>query len=146
MRYCKKCGSELTGMKKYCVICGASQDESKKEKEPAAAKQLKGKGAESGRCVRCGNESDKTCFFCKEFVCRDHYTRMQANVNTYVTMQDYLTQQETAKINEGWRGFMIYACPKCLRLKVGKKLTDEEIVDINTVDECSWYKLESQAL
>ena len=146
--YCYKCGSELTGMKKYCVVCGTAQDKAQKDKIATAAEEsTKSKEeAESGKCVRCGDETEKKCFFCRDFICRDHYTKMQANVNSYVTMQEYIAAEETKRINEGWRGFIVFSCPKCLRLKVSKQLTDDETVQISTVDECSWYKIESQTL
>ena len=120
MRYCNKCGSELTGIKRYCVVCGAAQDKVKKNKISTSAGESKVKKEEagSGKCVRCGDETDKKCFFCHDFICRDHYTRMQANVNSYVKMQEYIAAEETKHINEGWRGFIVFTCPKCLRLKV----------------------------
>ena len=148
MIYCKFCGSELKGAKKFCMVCGKPQEKSDDEKRIAASgsplKREKAKESEEGTCNKCGEETDKKCYFCSEFVCRDHYTRMQANVHPYVKMQQYLTENETKRINEGWRGLIILSCPKCLRLKVGKQLTNEEILAINTVDDCSWYKLESQ--
>lgn len=147
MLYCKHCGSELTGARKFCVVCGKSQDkEIKGDKVKEQQPQMKKKSTNEGPCIRCGLDTEKKCFFCKEFVCREHYTRMQANTNNYADMREFITQGETKRINEGWRGLIVYACPKCLRLRVGKALTDEETATINTVDECSWFKLESQVI
>jgi hypothetical protein len=147
MKYCIYCGTELRGMKKFCIVCGKKQDKLQKAIETEAPEKPKHEDKEEmGDCVRCGDDTEKKCFFCDDYVCRAHYTRMQANVSTFAEMKEYTTQEETKRINEGWRGFIVYACPKCLRLKVGKKLTDDETVQINTVDECSWYKIESQAM
>jgi hypothetical protein len=148
MKYCYKCGSELKGAKRFCMVCGIEQKKTIDDKVSQVKDEpIEPKGDEdSGECVRCGEDTEKTCFFCNVHVCRDHYTRMQANVNSYVTMKQYLNEEDAKRINDGWRGFMVYSCPKCLRLKVGKKLSDDETNTISTVDECSWYKLENQTI
>ena len=150
MLYCKYCGSELKGAKKFCLACGKSQEKSKKDivtKSPETIVTYSKRKQEipsEGLCIKCENETDKRCYFCKDFVCREHYIRMQANINPYINMQQYITENDTKRINEGWRGGIIIACPKCTRLKVGKELTAEENIAINVFDECTWYKLDSQ--
>ena len=151
MLYCKKCGSELKGAKNFCIICGAKQDQIKKEQRGAAGKlaaqtevaeKPKKKAEESGRCIRCGEDTEKKCFFCEDFICRDHYTKMQANIHPYETLITLKANGETKRINEGWRGFIIFSCPKCTGRKNTKRLTDGELDAVNLVNQCSWYKLD----
>ena len=146
MKYCLQCGSELKGAKKFCMVCGKEQEKLNEDKDLGIPKRSKPDAAddESGSCERCGEDTDKKCYFCTVPVCRDHYTRLQANTNSYVNMKQYITESDNKRINEGWRGLIVYSSPKCLRLKVSKQLTDEETLDINTVDECSWYKIDMQ--
>jgi hypothetical protein len=146
MKYCRHCGSELKGAKRFCIICGKSQDKSEDDKKQSIYSKSKDKSTdlEDGKCIKCHEDSDKTCFFCNKYVCREHYTRLQANVHPYIKMQQYLAENESKVINEGWRGLIAVTCPNCLRLKVGKQLTDDETEKISTVDECTWYKLDSQ--
>lgn len=146
MKYCINCGSELRGAKKFCMVCGTEQEKAKKDKiEKRVERPKMEKGEEEmSTCVKCGEDTDKKCYFCSDFICREHYIRLQANTNSYVEMQRFLNEGDTKSINEGWRGLIVFSCPKCTRLKVGKQLTDDEILAINTVDDCSWYKLDSQ--
>lgn len=146
MKYCAKCGSELRGAKKFCMVCGVSQEKVKEEKLGPDLESPKKMEAEEeiSSCIKCGDDTDKKCFYCKDSICREHYIRLQANTNSYVEMQQYLNEGDSKRINEGWRGFIVFSCPKCTRLKVGKQLTDDEILTMNTVDDCSWYKLDSQ--
>ena len=148
MRYCVKCGSELRGAKNYCIACGAQQDKLKKEisetklEQKNGLKETKVTELKSGKCLRCGELTDRRCFFCGEFVCRDHYFRMQANIYPTGRMTELKTHGERRSINDGWRGFIIFSCPKCSAIKERKELTDEEMTQINSPDFCSWYRLE----
>lgn len=142
MKYCIKCGSELRGAKNFCMICGTRQEKAKKGEKPIPDRKVKSTEIETGSCVKCGDETDRKCFFCDTFVCRDHYFRMQANVLSYPDMQAHKTQDESKRINEGWRGFITFACQKCVAKKDGKELSEEETAAISTLDECSWYKLD----
>ena len=154
MLYCKKCGSELKGAKNYCIICGAKQDQIKREQKvvsgktdtqtqkPGLDKKPKKKGEETGKCIRCGDETEKKCFFCEEFICRDHFTKMQANLHPYDKWVTLKANGETKRINEGWRGFIIFSCPKCTGRKNTKPLTNGELDAVNLVNQCSWYKLD----
>jgi hypothetical protein len=144
MKYCLHCGSELKGAKAFCIVCGARQDKLKKEiKEVKPEKRVStSKETESGICIRCGEETEKKCFFCDEFACRDHNTRMQANIYPNEELMGLKAQGETRKINEGWRSFIIFACPRCSSMKQTKGLTDGEADLVNVVDNCSWYKLD----
>ena len=144
MIYCIKCGSELRGAKSFCIVCGTQQDKGKKEIEAPSPlkKESKIKELDEGTCIKCGEETEKRCFFCNDFICRDHYNRMQPNKIPYGEMNELKTHKENRRINEGWRGFIINACSKCSGLKMGKYLTDIEEEKISTVDHCSWYKLD----
>ncbi len=148
MLYCRKCGSELKGAKSFCIVCGAKQDQLKRDevKTPGAVMKTTNKPkksqAKSGECIRCGEQTEKTCFFCENFVCRDHYHRMQANVYPYEEILGLKALGENKKINEGWRGLIINACPRCASIKNTKGLTDTETDEINVVNQCSWYKLD----
>jgi hypothetical protein len=147
MIYCKKCGSELRGAKNFCMVCGTEQTKVSKDSKPSkpvtTKKKTSDKAVESGSCQKCGENTDKQCYFCKTFVCREHYLRMQPNVIPSYDMIELKNQMETRRINEGWRGFIISSCSKCSGIMVGKHLTDEENEDMNTITPCSWYKLDS---
>jgi hypothetical protein len=145
MLYCRKCGSELKGAKNFCMVCGAKQDQIKKEDTGTVMKapdSKKKKVEDNGECIRCGEDTEKKCFFCEGFVCRDHYNRMQANIYPYEELLGLKANGETKKINEGWRGFIINACPRCSSIKTNKGLTNGELDEINIIDMCSWYKLD----
>ncbi len=144
MRYCFKCGSELKGARNFCIVCGTPMDRAKDEiiKPKTEFKEPKVTELKAGKCLRCGEMTDRRCFFCGEFVCRSHYSRMQANVYPTGQMVELKTKGEKRAINEGWCGFIVFSCPKCSGIKERKGLNDNEMVKINAVDECSWYKLE----
>jgi hypothetical protein len=67
---------------------------------------------------------------------------MQANVYPYEEFTGLKALGEKAKINQGWRGYIINACSRCSSIKNTKGLTPEESDTINIVDYCSWYKLD----
>ncbi len=143
MIYCVKCGSELKGAKAYCIVCGAKQEKLKTERPVAPAKKsVKKAEEESGFCLKCGEETEKKCFFCNEFICREHYIRMQANLYPYEELMGLQAQGEKRKINEGWRGYIIFACPRCASMKSTKGLTNGEMEAVNVINQCSWYKLD----
>ena len=147
MKYCIKCGSELRGAKNYCIVCGAQQDRAKAEgktiEKPVRPKSDARKSSKSSDCVKCGEETEKQCFFCNDFICRDHSIRMQANVLPVFDMSQLKTQQETKRINEGWRGFIVFSCSSCAGKRAGKHLTEDENRMISTLDHCTWYKLDA---
>ena len=154
MMYCYKCGSELRGAKKFCKVCGARQSEAGRKGASDGTKDRqrlkveekstpdKEPEVETGICYRCGYESDRKCFFCEKFICKDHIKRMQANVASYVDMQHYIKHEDKIRINQGWRGYIINACPRCASIKQGKDLTDDENEKIQTVDICAWYPVD----
>lgn len=144
MIYCIKCGSELRGAKNFCLVCGSKQEKLGKEKSgPRPEKKEKQvKKVETGTCIKCGEDTERTCFFCDDFICRDDYKRMQANKYPYEEFVSLKAQGEKRLINEGWRGFIIFACPKCSGKKYTKGLTPGERDAINVVDQCSWIKLD----
>ena len=148
MMYCAKCGSELKGAKNYCIVCGAQQDKLIKElkaqqqdQRETTQKLRKAAGSESGQCFRCKEETEKKCFFCSEFVCRDHYTRMQPNKFSITKMTELQTQGEKQRINDGWRGYIVSTCGRCAPMKERKGLTQQEKDKLNLVEDCSWYKV-----
>jgi hypothetical protein len=67
---------------------------------------------------------------------------MQANKFPNEEFMGYKAQGNSNKINEGWRGFIISACPRCVSIKNTRGLTPGESDAINVVDLCSWYKLD----
>ena len=67
---------------------------------------------------------------------------MQSNIHPYEEFVELQAQGEKRRINEGWRSFIIFACPKCASLKSTKRLTDGEMDAVNVVNHCSWYKLD----
>jgi hypothetical protein len=144
MKYCIKCGSELRGAKNFCMACGAKQDRLKKEKaEQVTEKAIKkDKVVNSGKCIKCDEETEKKCFFCESWICRDHYLRMQANKFPNEELMGYRAEGNTKKVNEGWRGFIISACPRCASMKHTRGLTPGEADKIKVFDHCSWYKLD----
>jgi hypothetical protein len=151
MIYCKKCGSELKGAKKYCTACGARQpakdrlESGVKSAIPEKKKKKvdkKEEDIETGECYRCGALSERTCFFCENFICKGHIKRMQANAASYVDMQHYIKHSDKLRINQGWRGYIIYACPRCASIRHGRDLTDEETEKIRTIDICAWYPID----
>ncbi len=146
--YCFKCGSELQGAKTFCTVCGTRQTESgrrelgrppqKEDKKKVEEKKTE----ESGECYRCGELSERKCFFCEKYVCKGHITRLQANTASYIDMQHYVKHNDKLRINQGWRGYIIYACPRCSSIRQSKDLTKEETVKIQTVDICAWYPVD----
>ena len=67
---------------------------------------------------------------------------MQANTSCLVDMKHYLAHRDKIRINEGWRGYIIYACSRCASIKEGKDLIDEETDKIRTIDLCAWYPVD----
>jgi hypothetical protein len=109
------------------------------EKPKKVEKQEK---VEVGECIRCGQKAERTCFFCDGYICKDHVRRMQANVASRIDMEHYMKYNDRIRINQGWRGYIIYACIRCSSIKHMKDLTDEETEKIRTVDICTWYQVD----
>lgn len=149
MMYCYKCGSELKGAKTFCGVCGVRQtDEARKavcEPPPAREDEKAAKDKEeeeTGECYRCGELSERKCFFCDKYICKEHITRMQANTASYIDMQHYIKHVDKIRVNQGWRGYIIYACPRCSSIRHSKDLTEEDAEKIRTVDVCTWYPVD----
>jgi phage FluMu protein Com len=146
--YCFKCGSELKGAKTFCSVCGVRQTEigrSKLRQKPQKEEKKKveeEETVEAGECYRCGELSERKCFFCEKHICKEHITRLQANVASYIDMQHYVKHNDKLRINQGWRGYIIYACPRCSSIRQSKDLTEEETEKIQTIDVCAWYPVD----
>jgi hypothetical protein len=67
---------------------------------------------------------------------------MQANCASRIDMEHYIKYEDRLRINQGWRGFIIYACIRCSSIKHMKDLTPDETDLIRTVDVCTWYSID----
>jgi len=144
MKYCLKCGSELKGAKSFCMACGANQHKVRKESDSQKIVLPKEKKdpTRMGTCYKCGDDTEKECFFCKKHICRYHHIRMQPNLNPFGNMQELKNLGESHKIHEDWRGFIVFGCPRCAGMKERKQLTDDELEDMNINEHCSRYRLD----
>jgi len=143
--YCEFCGAELLGVKRFCVRCGREQ--TKKPKSHTVDRKTKPsekpKTAEpKEECFRCGEPTDRVCYFCGTPVCNNHTDKMQANVLASVEFETAKSLGDRKRINLGWRGFIIPTCFRCSSNNMGRPLSPEEQDEIRTIDKCSWFLLQ----
>ena len=146
MSNCSFCGAPLTGAKRFCVKCGREQ-KGKAVKEAAGKKgPSKREERETLACHKCGEETERTCYFCHKPICFHHTQKMQANALPEIEFRTAQKMGNHRKINWGWRGFIISVCSRCKSMYNGRALTDEDLRDIQTLDKCSWFELTEKPL
>ncbi|UCH88790.1 MAG: hypothetical protein JSV49_11190 [Thermoplasmata archaeon] len=147
MTDCMYCGAPLAGAKRFCVKCGREQKDTgkskEKKKEPKKSKKEDEKKLE---CHKCGGETERICYFCGKPICQGHTYKMQANALPALEFKTAASMGHHRRINAGWRGFIISTCPRCMSMNDGRALDDNELVEIQTVDKCTWFKLSPKSI
>ena len=142
MTDCSYCGAPLVGAKRFCVKCGREQKDYARPEPPSREdKRSKPSRPEGGECHKCGEPTERKCYFCEKPICNVHSTKMQANVLPAVEFRSAISLGDRKRVNQGWRGFIIDTCSRCSSINDGKILTEDEKIEIRTVDNCSWFQL-----
>ena len=140
--YCEFCDAELIGARRFCVKCGREQKrEIKRTTVDRTMEKPKKEEPRGEACFRCGEDTERGCYFCGKPICQNHSHKMQANVLPDIEFRTALSLGDRKRINQGWRGFIIDACSRCSGMNNGKALTEDEKIEIRTVDICSWFEL-----
>lgn len=142
MSDCEFCGAALMGAKRFCIRCGREQKTIKKKLEPPKeVKKPERKEADKEECHKCGEVTERVCYFCGKAICQNHSYKMQANVLPTIEFRTAMSLGDRKRINNGWRGFIIDSCSRCSSMRDGRPLSDEEKSEIRTVDPCCWFEL-----
>jgi hypothetical protein len=146
MPECSYCGAPLLGAQRFCVKCGREQDKPVKKsasgkEAPAPRKDTK---PEQLECHKCGDMTERICYFCGKPICFHHTIKMQANALPTIEFKTAIEMGDHRRINSGWRGFIVSACSRCMSMNNGRSLTEEDLVEIRTVDRCSWFELKTK--
>lgn len=145
MSTCSYCGAPLIGAKRFCVKCGREQQAALKkgvESKPPKKSRIETKG--ELECHKCGEGTDRNCYFCNKPICLQHSYKMQANVLPSIEFETAMSLGDRKRINQGWRGFIIDTCSRCSSMNNGRTLTEDEKIEIRTVDICAWFELVSK--
>jgi hypothetical protein len=131
----------LIGAKRFCVRCGREQKGAAKKAAAGSSKKKARKETDKLECHKCGELTERTCYFCGKPTCQPHLKKMQANALPSIEFNTATSLGDHKRVNAGWRGFIISACSRCTSINHGKPLNEDELIEIRTVDKCTWYDL-----